>query len=63
MYLVDTNIWLEILLEQNKSWEAKLFFEKVETENIQRRGFCRANLFAKRFFFATHENEYTSSAT
>ena len=34
MYLVDTNIWLEILLEQKKSWEAKLFFERVETENI-----------------------------
>ena len=34
MYLVDTNIWLEILLEQKKSREAKLFFEKVETENI-----------------------------
>lgn len=34
MYLVDTNIWLEILLEQKKSWEAKLFFERVESENI-----------------------------
>jgi len=34
MYLVDTNIWLEILLEQKKSWEATLFFERVETENI-----------------------------
>jgi predicted nucleic acid-binding protein len=34
MYLVDTNIWLEILLEQKKSREAKLFFERIETENI-----------------------------
>lgn len=34
MYLVDTNIWLEILLEQKKSWEAKVFFERVATEDI-----------------------------
>jgi len=34
MYLLDTNIWLEILLEQKNFREAILFFEKIETENI-----------------------------
>lgn len=34
MYLVDTNIWLEILLEQDKSEEAELFFKTVDTTDI-----------------------------
>lgn len=34
MYLVDTNVWLEILLEQKKSEDAKLFFERVHTDDI-----------------------------
>jgi predicted nucleic acid-binding protein len=34
MYLVDTNIWLELLLEQDKWQEAKFFFENVNAFNI-----------------------------
>jgi predicted nucleic acid-binding protein len=34
MYLVDTNIWLELLLEQDKWQEVKSFFEKVDTDDI-----------------------------
>jgi len=34
MYLVDTNIWLELLLEQDRCQEVKSFFEKVNTDDI-----------------------------
>jgi len=34
MYLVDTNIWLELLLEQEKWQEVKFFFENVNALNI-----------------------------
>ena len=30
MYLVDTNIWLELLLEQEKAAEVRHFFQKTE---------------------------------
>lgn len=30
MYLVDTNIWLELLLEQEKEEEVRRFFQSVE---------------------------------
>jgi len=32
MYLVDTNIWLELLLEQERSKECKIFFEKIDSK-------------------------------
>jgi hypothetical protein len=34
MLLVDTNIWLEGLLEQEKAEEAKSFFEKIDPARI-----------------------------
>jgi predicted nucleic acid-binding protein len=34
MYLVDTNIWLELLLEQDRWQEVKSFFEKVDADDI-----------------------------
>ncbi len=30
MYLVDTNVWLELLLKQDKAEEVRKFFESVE---------------------------------
>ena len=30
MYLIDTNIWLELLLEQEKEEEVRRFFQSVE---------------------------------
>lgn len=30
MFLVDTNVWLELLLEQEKAEEVRQFFQKVE---------------------------------
>jgi predicted nucleic acid-binding protein len=30
MYLIDTNIWLELLLEQEKEEEVRSFFQSVE---------------------------------
>jgi predicted nucleic acid-binding protein len=33
-YLVDTNVWLEVLLEQERSDECKEFFQNVETNLI-----------------------------
>lgn len=33
-YLIDTNIWLELLLEQEKQDEVRTFFEKVPVDNI-----------------------------
>jgi predicted nucleic acid-binding protein len=32
MYLIDTNIWLELLLEQEKSKECRIFFEKIDSK-------------------------------
>ncbi len=32
MYLLDTNIWLERLLEQDKSSQVKLFLQRVSSE-------------------------------
>jgi predicted nucleic acid-binding protein len=32
MYLLDTNIWLERLLEQERSREVELFFQRVPSE-------------------------------
>ena len=34
LYLIDTNIWLEILLEQEKSREAKEFLSKLHPSEI-----------------------------
>ncbi|MCK4765437.1 MAG: type II toxin-antitoxin system VapC family toxin [Candidatus Aminicenantes bacterium] len=34
MYLVDTNIWLELLLEQDRWQDVKLFFERVDADSI-----------------------------
>jgi len=34
MYLVDTNIWLEILLEQNKSTEAIRFLTSIDSNSL-----------------------------
>lgn len=33
-YLVDTNVWLERLLDQEKSEVAALFFEQISTDRI-----------------------------
>ena len=33
-YLVDTNVWLEVLLEQERSDECKEYFQNVETNLI-----------------------------
>jgi predicted nucleic acid-binding protein len=32
MYLIDTNIWLELLLEQERSKECRIFFEKIDSK-------------------------------
>jgi hypothetical protein len=32
MYLIDTNIWLELLLEQERSKEFRIFFEKMDSK-------------------------------
>jgi hypothetical protein len=32
MYLIDTNIWLELLLEQERSREFRIFFEKIDSK-------------------------------
>ena len=34
MYLVDTNVWLEVLLTQQQAAEARAFFEKVEAGQL-----------------------------
>jgi predicted nucleic acid-binding protein len=34
MYLIDTNIWLELLLEQEKAAEVRRFFHQVEARLI-----------------------------
>lgn len=33
-YLVDTNVWLERLLDQEKSFVASKFLDKIPTESI-----------------------------
>jgi Predicted nucleic acid-binding protein, contains PIN domain len=32
MYLIDTNIWLELLLEQERSKECRIFFERMDSK-------------------------------
>jgi len=34
MYLVDTNVWLELLLAQEQAAEAQAFFEHVEASQL-----------------------------
>ena len=34
MFLVDTNVWLEMLLEQERAAEARQFVQGVEAENL-----------------------------
>lgn len=34
MYLVDTNVWLELLLAQERAAEAQAFFEHVEASQL-----------------------------
>ncbi|MBS3948445.1 MAG: type II toxin-antitoxin system VapC family toxin [Dethiobacter sp.] len=34
MYLVDTNVWLELFLEQEKAAEVRRFFQQVEARLI-----------------------------
>jgi len=33
-YLIDTNIWLELILEQEKQAQVRQFFEHVPTDNF-----------------------------
>jgi len=30
MYLIDTNVWVELLLEQQRAKEVKKFFQEIE---------------------------------
>jgi predicted nucleic acid-binding protein len=32
MYLIDTNIWLELLLERERSKECRIFFERMDSK-------------------------------
>jgi|GEM_PF-4923056 len=34
MYLIDTNIWLELLLDQEKAEEVHRFFQQVEGRRL-----------------------------
>jgi predicted nucleic acid-binding protein len=34
MYLVDTNIWLELILEQDRAKEVREFFESLENHQV-----------------------------
>lgn len=34
MYLIDTNVWIEVLLEQEKSAQVKAFFEAVDADQL-----------------------------
>jgi predicted nucleic acid-binding protein len=34
VFLIDTNVWLEVLLEQEKSPQVKRFFQAVEAEQL-----------------------------
>ncbi|MBU4374658.1 MAG: PIN domain-containing protein [Euryarchaeota archaeon] len=46
MYLVDTNIWLELLLEQEKEEEVRRFFQSVEARLLSISDF---SLYSKTF--------------
>ncbi len=34
MFLIDTNIWLEVLLDQDKSAQVKRFFQGIEADQL-----------------------------
>lgn len=34
MYLLDTNVWLELLLDQDRAEDVQLFLEKISPERI-----------------------------
>jgi predicted nucleic acid-binding protein len=34
MYLIDTNVWLELLLEQDQAEEVRQFFQSIEASQI-----------------------------
>lgn len=34
MYLIDTNVWIELLLGQQKAEEVKRFFQKIEASQL-----------------------------
>ena len=34
MYLVDTNVWLERLLDQERSWEVGRFLDRVSSDQL-----------------------------
>jgi uncharacterized protein len=34
MYLVDSNVWLELLLEQERADDVRLFFQEVEARYL-----------------------------
>ena len=40
MYLIDTNIWLEMLLEQQLAGEVQLFFKETPTQQLAMTDFC-----------------------
>ncbi len=40
MYLIDTNIWLEMLLEQQRAGEVQLFFKETPTQQLAMTDFC-----------------------
>jgi predicted nucleic acid-binding protein len=44
MYLVDTNVWIERLLEQARSEEVRHFLDRTERGGKRRRKFCRIDL-------------------
>ena len=34
MYLVDTNVWLERLLDQERSWEVGRFLDQISSDEL-----------------------------
>lgn len=34
MFLIDTNVWIEVLLEQEKSSQVRAFFEAVDADQL-----------------------------
>jgi predicted nucleic acid-binding protein len=34
VFLIDTNVWIEVLLEQEKSPQVKVFFEAVDADQL-----------------------------
>jgi len=34
MYLIDTNVWVELLLEQQRAKEVKRFFQEIEASQL-----------------------------